>query len=438
MRDMSKAAKGPHQYPPVSNGVFSLQRLRAKLEAGETLPTVFRLGGRYVATSNEFALTDQTLTVSLSTAIKHANSGDLVVLEAERANFTFDRHKKTATLTAWGHGEVVVKSNAFTKTPSSTFTLDIAKMWSHFLAAVRTHLTAVGLQEVETPTLVINPGMEPELEPFHAALKNGRVQVPLFLATSPELHLKQLLAMGFSDIFEIKTVFRNEELTEFHEPEFHMLEWYRAFANLDAIEADLIGLVAAVAGETEPVKKFSVAELFELHTDFVLKPQTTRDELYTLAQKFSLAPSETMGFNDLFHLIWLSNVEPKMPQGPVLLGHYPPSQAALSRIGSHGWAERFELYWKGVEIANAFHELNDPVEQRRRFESDQIKRVEYGRTPLKIDENFMTSLEYGMPPSGGIALGLDRLFMVANGFEALRSTRAFSVKHEFSDNKKLD
>lgn len=137
-------------------------------------------------------------------------------------------------------------------------------------------------------------------------------------------------------------------------------------------------------------------------------------------------PSKNLDWNDLYHLIWVSKIEPTLPQSPFLLCDYPTSQAALARINAHGWADRFEFYWQGYEIANAFHELNDPNEQRTRFERDQKKRIAYGRTPLEIDEQFMTALKHGLPPSGGIALGLDRLFMAFMGIKKISEARAFT------------
>ncbi len=305
--------------------------------------------------------------------------------------------------------------------------------WGPFVDGIKDHLRNWGLQEITTPTVVQNPGMEPELEPF-CITTNTRPQAdrsrPLFLATSPELHIKQLLALGYTDVFEIKTVYRKEELTPLHEPEFHMLEWYRGYADLDLIIDDLTSLLGNVANINEnEIKHTTIRELFRV-TGFELKPNSSAQELFDLAKRLELHPNERMDWNDLFHLIWVTKVEPRLPKDPLFVRDYPPSQAALARKNASGWADRLEFYWQGVEIANAFHELNDPNEQRLRFLSDQKKRIEYGRTPLEIDENFMQSLEFGMPPSGGIALGVDRLFMLVQDAPNLQSVRAFGWKHQ--------
>ncbi len=304
--------------------------------------------------------------------------------------------------------------------------------WGPFVESIKVHLKRRGLQEVATPSLVVNPGMEPELEPFAVEIE-GRVgrTARLFLPTSPELHLKQLLALGYTDIFEIKAVFRKDELTAIHEPEFHMLEWYRGYADLEMICDDLADLLSNVAKiDIRSIRRTTVRELFEA-TGFQLQPDTQADELRQLAMRLGLHPNVAMDWNDLFHLIWVAKVEPNLPSEPLFVRDYPPTQAALARLNQAGWADRLEFYWHGIEIANAFHELNDPVLQRERFVHDQKKRIEYGRTPLAIDENFMASLEFGLPPSGGIALGVDRLFMLATGKKNLKDVRAFAFNHQF-------
>lgn len=291
--------------------------------------------------------------------------------------------------------------------------------WSDFIWRTREYFHQQGLTEATTPSLVQNPGMEPELEPFATTWRCGKQSRTYFLPTSPELHLKKLMSQGFTDIFEIKTVYRNEEVTPLHQPEFTMLEWYRGFADLSMIEDDLCGLLNYLSNHVfkqntdfAKLKKISVAEAFHDKLKLRLTPQTTKNELYEWAARLQLAPSAEFSWNDLFHLIWVAKIEPQLTKEPFLLYDYPPSQAALARINERGWADRFEFYWHGVEIANAFNELTDVHEQRERFMKDQKLRVQYGRTPLEIDEDFMTALERGLPPSGGIALGMDRLFKV--------------------------
>lgn len=315
---------------------------------------------------------------------------------------------------------------------SNQFNFETAKRWHDYIRAVRDFFNERGFLETLTPSLVTNPGMEPELEPFATEFRNGRQRQRLFLPTSPELHLKQILAAGFTEVFEIKSCFRNEEVTEHHQPEFQMLEWYRAYATLKSIEKDLVELVQTVAkNKNLKVERASIAELFEKYFSFKLTPETSREELIELAkaQKIETTPDDS--WNDIFHRLFVSKIELQLGiKAPVVIFNFPPSQAALARLTADGWADRFELFWNGLEIANAFHELNDPKEQLKRFEADQKRRIERGRTPLEIDQNFMQALEAGLPPSAGIALGLDRLFMGVFGIREITKARFFGVGHQ--------
>ncbi len=437
IRNMSKNATHPeltNQYPAIEGEVFSLRRLASQMIAGRPLSPKFRVGGRYLFDANHFSINDGGGSLQLTGPIAEARHGDILVIEVEAKSLQAktELHGKLVGVVSGDLNAQIVCRHKLGSELTTFNSLPVHR-WADFLAQVRTILVGLGMVEVQTPTLVCNPGMEPELEPFSTNFKNGSQHHGLFFATSPELHLKQLLCRGMTDIFEIKTVFRNEELTPLHEPEFLMLEWYRAFANLSVIEADLKTLVQTLierfSGRQAQVSRFTVAELFALHTGFELAPATKRQELFDLAAKKGLGPSEKFDFNDIFNLIWVALIEPKLPSEPFLLVDYPPSQAALARIGASGWADRCEFYWHGFEIANAFNELNNPQEQRARFVHDQQKRIEYGRTELKIDENFMSALEMGLPPSGGIALGLDRLFMALYGYKSILATRPFGVAH---------
>lgn len=327
---------------------------------------------------------------------------------------------------------------------SSTFNDKIAPnaihSWAPFISQMRTILHDLGLMEVQTPTLVTNPGMEPELEPFKTEWKRGFNQSPktAFLCTSPELHLKQLLAQDFTDIYEIKTVFRNEEKTDYHEPEFQMLEWYRAYATLDDIISDIktiIKRLSALSGAVDlantNIEITTVRDLIQKYTGQVLTPQTSKAELVSWLTAIGEKADANASWPDLFHHFWVSQVESQLPSGLLIVRDYPPALAALAEITSAGWGDRFEFYWDGIEIANAFQELTDEKEQRLRFEKDQKLRIQYGRTPLDIDENFMSALKSGLPPTAGIALGLDRLFQRLFQIKKIENTRAFSILWDF-------
>ncbi|MCB0349827.1 MAG: EF-P lysine aminoacylase GenX [Bdellovibrionales bacterium] len=419
--------KSENNYSSVADGVLSVTRLLDSLSQNR-LAERFSVGGRIGLHDGRMALISRQGLLLLPQDLE-CKIGDLAVLDASCESL--EKRDSMWVLNKVDRLQTVVSSRR--SPPRFEFSQATAELWSEFLLSTRVFFSGRGLLEVTTPYLVSNPGMEPELEPFSTHWRSGSKARVCYLPTSPELHLKQMLAHGFTDIFEIKTAFRNEELTPLHQPEFNMIEWYRGFSNLKAIERDLFDYIEHLARVVfkfeKPVPKLeqhTVAELFAAETNFVLQPFTTRLELFELANTLGLKPVETFDWNDLFHLIWVAKIESTLPEVPFLLCDYPPSQAALARINDRGWADRFEFYWQGYEIANAFHELNDPIEQRHRFERDQKKRAEYGRTPLEIDESFMSALEYGLPPSSGIALGLDRLFMAFTGIKQISKTRAFT------------
>ncbi|MGE3387102.1 MAG: amino acid--tRNA ligase-related protein [Bdellovibrionales bacterium] len=345
-------------------------------------------------------------------------SGDKVVVRLDE-----DRLEVMLLAPAWREGR---------KSPLST---EVAQLWPRFLTTLRAHFNELGFIEVNTPTLVPNPGYEPTLEPFAVELRQGREKRKLFLPTSPELHLKKMLCEGWSEIFEIRSCFRNDEFSEQHQPEFTMLEWYRSYCGLGQLADDLEQLVRAAVEPANAAalqfKKISVADLFQTVLNFKLTPQTTGHDLHQLWRSRqnenlqNVAPAET--WNDLYHRLWVEYLDPWLAQqkDPVIVTGFPPSQAALSRIGEDGWAERLELYWSGLEIANGFHELNNPFEQRKRAEADLAERQRLGLTKIENDEQFLLALESGMAPGVGIAVGLERLFMAIYGERDIKKLKAF-------------
>lgn len=307
------------------------------------------------------------------------------------------------------------------------------RLWQRFLAAIRAHFVAHGFDEIITPTLVVNPGNEPFLDPFSTALTMPGCTQTLYLPTSPELSLKKALAMGWRQIFEMRPCFRNGEWGPHHRPEFLMLEWYRAFSDLRAIEQDCRDLISATSqalGLVPPAswQRLSVQEALQKYVDpdFLLQPTTSRTELVQLAEKVGVAYRPDDSWDDLFFRIFLERIEHQLGEvSPTILFDYPPSQAALARLTPDGWADRFEIYWRGFELANAFHELNDPNEQRRRLELDNQQRRRLGKAPLPIDEEFLHALDCGLPPSGGIALGVERLFLALYHEQEIGRLRLF-------------
>lgn len=291
------------------------------------------------------------------------------------------------------------------------------KNWYEFQNHVRQFFKDKRFLEVKTPTLVKCPGTEPSIEIFETNLIIGQRTEKYFLPTSPEISLKKLLASGADRIFEIASVFRNGEKTERHHFEFTMLEWYRTYTNLSTIKHDLIEMVEYLSDQIKvsrpkEILSYSVQELFKKYCDFDLKPATSIEELKKLAEKLNIDVKSATTIDDYFYLIFLEKIENQWPQDRlVFVEKYPPYQAALARLNSEGWADRFEAYWNGFELANAFHELNDPAVQRQRSEQDLVKKAQALMSKIELDESFFKALATGMPPSSGIAVGLERLYM---------------------------
>ena len=268
------------------------------------------------------------------------------------------------------------------------------------LTAIRSWFSHEGFTEVETPVRLPTPALELHID----AEPSGNA----FLRTSPELHMKRLLAAGYDRIFQIGPCFRKGERGALHNPEYTMLEWYRLGTDYLDIMADTESLLR----QFEP---------FNLKSEI---PRLTVEDLFL--QHAGWNPVEAYDAERFEHDL-VSKVEPALPRDtPVFVMDYPVSAAALSRRkpGREIVAERFELYFNGVEIANAFSELTDPVEQRQRFELWAQQRQASGAPVYPLDEDFLAALELGMPPASGIALGLDRLVMVLAGAKSLDEVMA--------------
>lgn len=307
------------------------------------------------------------------------------------------------------------------------------RLWTEFELLVRRFFVEQDFSSVQTPSFVKNPGTEPTLDPISAQIKTRNGFEKRYLPTSPELSLKKALSMGLDKIFEIKTVYRDAELSEYHQIEFLMLEWYRCFENLEAIKEDLRKLIQKLQlhfglSPALQLQSISMAQLWKKYLDFELRPSTSLEQLKTLALNKGLPIDSTDSWDDVFHRLFIEHIEPNLKnEGPVFfLEKYPPSQAALARLTEDGWGDRFELYIHGVEIANAFYELNDPQVQRQRSKYDQDEKRRLGKEVQELDEEFFQALESGMPPAAGIALGLERLFMVLFGYQELKQIRVFT------------
>ena len=313
------------------------------------------------------------------------------------------------------------------------------------MAAVRNFFAERGFAEVETPCLQISPGLEPHLKAFATQWDDpwGNPPQPLYLHTSPEFTMKKLLVAGVERLYQVARVFRNGERSPTHHPEFTMVEWYRAGGTIHELMDDTEALVRAcarAAGATHLVhqgriadpfrewRRLSVAEAFFDYCDMDVLATAPdpwnpdRPLIAAEARRLGISVSDSDRWDDIFFKIMMDRIEPHLGFGvPTILHSYPVSMAALARPSPADprVAERFEAYGCGVELCNAFGELTDPAEQRRRFETDMdLKHALYGER-YPIDEDFLTALAAGMPDSAGIALGLDRLIMLVAGADSV-------------------
>ncbi len=258
-----------------------------------------------------------------------------------------------------------------------------------------------GFTEVQTPALQIMATPDTHIHAFETG--------GFGLHTSPEIAMKKLLVAGAGDIYQICNVFRKDETSRLHAQEFTMLEWYRTGVDYTAMMEDCETLLGRL-GFTTPFERLSVEQAFRTYADIDLY-----GDLKAQAQAQNIRTTETDSFEDIFHAVMAEKIESNLGQGtPTILYDYPACMAALAKKKGNV-AERFELYIKGIELANAFTELTDADEQKQRLQEDlKLKKELYGQD-IPIDEDFIRALEYGMPECAGCALGLDRLIMLATG-----------------------
>ena len=311
------------------------------------------------------------------------------------------------------------------------------------LDAVRDFFRNAGFLAVETPTLARASAQEEHIQLFATRYQGDKSQEQLYLTPSPELYMKRLLGVGFERIYQISRSYRNGELGPQHNPEFTLIEWYRAYASYEEIMADVEDLVAQVAksvlgrsnviragreiGLQPPWKRLSVRDAFARWAAVDLDACADAESLFRRAHALGYDSARRGdSWEDLFHKILLERVEPELAKlGAVHLFDYPRQLAALAKLkeGDSAVAERTEAYLGGVELSNGYTELNDPTQQRERFA--RSARPE----GAPADEAFLAAMERGIPPAGGVALGLDRLVMIVAGASCLDEVIAFPLGH---------
>ncbi len=292
----------------------------------------------------------------------------------------------------------------------------LLKYRSRYLFAIRSFFQETGFLEIDTPTLKSVPGMEPYLDPM--LVRSPHEEKEGYLITSPEYSLKEVLSLGLEKIYEIAHCFRSGEKGFLHTKEFLMLEFYQAGISELALMDVCISLFEYLqihfkdfGFQKEKCLKIKMEDLF---LEKIGRSFSLEDLILTLQEKFPEANYEynSMYYEDLFFLVFLNFIEKDLPSGvPVFIYDYPQELAALAKI-ENGRAKRFEIYWNGVELGNAFFELTAFEEQIHRFKEEQVKRLELGKEAFELDTDFIDSLKRGLPSCAGIAMGLDRLLMI--------------------------
>lgn len=353
-----------------------------------------------------------------------------------------------AVVHAFGGGDYPGPATEVARLPRSRLALLRAR--GAAMAALRRFFAERGFLEVETPLLVPSPGLEIHLE---AVAAGGG-----YLITSPEYQMKRLLAAGLDRIYQVCKCFRAGERGPHHAAEFTMVEWYRGFADLDAIVRDTEQLVAevvtAVAGApvarvhrpadppgeagaprsipvSPPWLRLTVRDAMRRWAGIEIAGDEPAPALVAAVRAAGIAVADGTAWDDAFFAAFLARVEPALAalDRPVILEDWPAPLAALARRkpGDPRTALRFEAYIGGMELANAFGELTCATEQRARFEHDQATRRERGKPVYPIDEKLLAALAEGLPPSAGIALGVDRLIMLATGAPSIDQVLTFTA-----------
>ena len=310
---------------------------------------------------------------------------------------------------------------------------------SQIMSATRRWLEDRAFIEVETPVFHPIPGGA-LARPF--TTHHNALDLDLYLRIAPELYLKRLTVGGFERVFEIARVFRNEGLSTRHNPEFTMLELYQAYADytdiMELVEQLVAHLAMEVCGTTTltydgreldlsvPWRRATLLELLAEHGSLTVDLDTPRDELVRLCEEHDIPVKDHYGPGKLILELYEKTTEPEL-WGPVFVTDYPKEVSPLSRDhrDQPGWVERFEGIVAGRELCNAFTELVDADEQRARFEAQEAEKVAGDAEAMAVDEDYLRALEYGLPPTGGLGIGMDRLVMILTGTTTIRDVILF-------------
>ena len=308
---------------------------------------------------------------------------------------------------------------------------EVLRQRAELLDCIRSFFAERQIVEVDTPILSACSSTDPHLDSFSTRFyeHGAAAGSPMYLQTSPEFAMKRLLASGSGPIYQICKAFRNGEVGRYHNPEFTMLEWYRPDFDYKSLMNEVDELLRLIL-KTSPAEFLSYASVFEQYLQ--IEPHfATVDHLRACADANGIVVSESLGDdrNAWLALLWTHLIEPNLGDDgrPLIVFNYPVSQAMLARIrpGSPPVSERFEVYVKGVELANGFQELQDSVELQHRFEVDCRQRREGGMREVNMDHRLLEAQRHGLPWCSGVAMGLDRLLMLKSGAGDLRQVLSF-------------
>ncbi|MCO7188639.1 MULTISPECIES: elongation factor P--(R)-beta-lysine ligase [unclassified Pseudoalteromonas] len=310
--------------------------------------------------------------------------------------------------------------------------IDTLRQRAAIVAKIRMFFAERDVLEVETPSLAQASVTDVHLATFSTMFvgPGHAAGTPLYLQTSPEFAMKRLVAAGSGPIYQIGKAFRNEESGRHHNPEFTMLEWYRPGYDEFALMAEVDALMQTILG-CPKAESLSYQQAFIQHLGIDPLTASLNDLRHLACQRGHEHIAEQEQHRDtLLQLLFCMEIEPLIgQQAPCFVYHFPASQAALAQLNADDSrvAGRFELYYRGMELANGFNELTDAVEQSARFDEDNALRTAMGLAPVAKDTRFLAALAQGLPACAGVALGVDRLVMLATGKTQLKEVIAFDI-----------
>ena len=313
-----------------------------------------------------------------------------------------------------------------------------AKQRAQILSQIRAFFLAKNVIEVDTPLLSHATVTDPHLDAFVTHFNYSKAShcdesVALYAQTSPEFAMKRLLASGYGCCYQICKAFRHEQHGRYHNPEFTMLEWYRVGFDHFKLMDEVAALMSLILG-CQQVERISYQALFirELAIDPLTADKAELIKLITSHNKLSDWLEQEECIDTLLQFIMAELIEPTIGKDiPCFVYDFPASQASLAKISSQDRrvAERFECYFKGIELANGFHELIDVEQQKLRFEHDNEVRAQLGKSKQAIDNNFISALANGIPACAGVALGIDRLIMLALSASKIDQVITFPIEN---------